>query len=304
MLTGSMQYLGFTVGQALEPIAAFLAPIVDKIAEWVSGNEGTTRTIFLVVLAVGALLLTLGQLVLGISSLIDGFKTIKLAMSTGWIANFGGALVSFGIGPILAIIAILAILYIAWKTNFGGIQEFVRATFGQIWNTIKDVIANVVEIFKGLFMIIEGLFTGDMGMVWNGFLKMLFSVIKIIVSVFFNLGSIIINIFIYVVNTVIGFFQNLITMIVTSIGWLIQMVDKIPGIDLGGAVHALNNVKNSALLNAKIPYISSEASGGAADFVNNVLDKIEIAISVDLDGEKVGEAVAKPLLDSIQSNGA
>lgn len=38
-LNGSMEYLKFTAGQALEPLVEYMIPIIDKVTEWISENE-------------------------------------------------------------------------------------------------------------------------------------------------------------------------------------------------------------------------------------------------------------------------
>ncbi len=46
MLEGSLKYLGFTMGQVLEPLAYALIPIIDYVQQLISNNPDTTRGIF------------------------------------------------------------------------------------------------------------------------------------------------------------------------------------------------------------------------------------------------------------------
>lgn len=69
-LNASMMYLGFTIGQAFEPILAFLIPIIDAVANWVSEHEKLTAGILVAAVAIGTLLALAGALKLA----WDGFQ--------------------------------------------------------------------------------------------------------------------------------------------------------------------------------------------------------------------------------------
>lgn len=74
MLQGSMAYLGFTVGQALEPIAYMLVPIVDAMSELITNNPDTTRGIFLLLTTLGTAAAVGGSIVLakaGFGEMLD-----------------------------------------------------------------------------------------------------------------------------------------------------------------------------------------------------------------------------------------
>jgi hypothetical protein len=71
-LNGATTYFGFTIGQALAPIAAWLAPIILSISEWISQNQGLTAGLLVTIGTVGTLLYTLGT----IGSALTGFKSL------------------------------------------------------------------------------------------------------------------------------------------------------------------------------------------------------------------------------------
>lgn len=71
MLEGSMKYLGFTIGSALEPIAVMLIPIVDKVADWVTQHEALTGKIVSGGLALGAIFAAGGGGALAINGFLD-----------------------------------------------------------------------------------------------------------------------------------------------------------------------------------------------------------------------------------------
>jgi len=93
MLNGSMKFLGFVVGQALEPLAALLIPIIDWLAEWVMLNPELVRGITEWGMILGAIFMVGGTLRLGIGAVIGDLKTLKGMNFEGL-----GAKISKGIG--------------------------------------------------------------------------------------------------------------------------------------------------------------------------------------------------------------
>jgi hypothetical protein len=77
ILEGSLKYLGFTAGQALEPLALMLVPIIDKISQWVVENEGVFRTFMLIIGVLGPVLVGLGMAVTTINGLSVAFASFK-----------------------------------------------------------------------------------------------------------------------------------------------------------------------------------------------------------------------------------
>jgi hypothetical protein len=77
ILNGSVAYLQFNIGNALEPIVSFLIPIIDKVSDWVNQNEG---------------LVTLGMTILGISAAVFAVGgSFKLAIDglSGFLLKLG-----------------------------------------------------------------------------------------------------------------------------------------------------------------------------------------------------------------------
>ena len=89
MLTGSIKYLGFVTGEALEPIVARLIPIIDKIAEWVRLHPRLTAGIVKWGTALGAIFMVGGSGILA----LEGF--IGLGQKLGFVKfNADGAIKS------------------------------------------------------------------------------------------------------------------------------------------------------------------------------------------------------------------
>lgn len=93
MLEGSMKYLGFMVGQALEPLAEALIPIVERIAEIIEKHPKLIAGFVLWGSVLGALFSTGGMLVLALNGFIElaakmGIVTMEAGKIASW--NFGG----------------------------------------------------------------------------------------------------------------------------------------------------------------------------------------------------------------------
>lgn len=192
MLNASAKYLGFTIGQALEPVIAFLIPIVDKIADWAAENPKIVAGIISLGAALGALMTVGGGLYLA----IEGFKQLGEIMGA---ARIGSALAGLSVSTpwIAAILAAAAAAgLLAWnlsqneeatdvtKKKFSELEEplnDLKDTFIDLVNTIFDsnlasedlawvtawALAVAVEGVKGAIKGFEGLLEAIMAVV-NG----------------------------------------------------------------------------------------------------------------------------------------
>ena len=167
MLEGSLKYLGFTVGQALEPIAYMLIPIVDRFAEWVSQNQRTATSIALVVGVIAPLLMLIGQVTLGLNGLlIFGKKLILTFTKIGFvIKSVAAIIVAIATLPAWAIAVIVAavvgfIAFLVWgfKGGFKKIADFFskwgkkfRSRAADIWGGVKDSLGDMLTGARSLF---------------------------------------------------------------------------------------------------------------------------------------------------------
>jgi hypothetical protein len=78
MLEGSMAYLWFSLGQALEPIAFMLVPIIDKVSEWVSENEKLVAGITKWGVILGGLMAAGGGLTLALAGVNELYDKLLL----------------------------------------------------------------------------------------------------------------------------------------------------------------------------------------------------------------------------------
>ena len=155
LLQGSMQYLKFTVGQALEPLAAYLIPIVDRISDWVQQNPELTKNAVTFAAIAGSILLIGGQIgtfAVGMSSLAKSLPVIsglKIPSFSG-LASFIASPVGAGVTAALA--ALITLGGISWKS----FKETPEA-----WEAVKDAFTGFKEseVLTDLFDSIEHFIT-------------------------------------------------------------------------------------------------------------------------------------------------
>ena len=97
-LQGSMLYLGYSVGQAMQPILEGLIPIIESISTWVSENEGLVSTMTTLALVIGGTAGVVGALTLaksGVTSFANEIKGISWT-SLGESIKSGIGIISIG----------------------------------------------------------------------------------------------------------------------------------------------------------------------------------------------------------------
>lgn len=98
LLEGSLKYLGFTVGQALEPLAAMLIPIIDGIADFVANNPKLVQSSVAFAAISGTILFIGGQIgtfivgMSGLSAAIGTLGSTSVTANTNLLALKGTAL--------------------------------------------------------------------------------------------------------------------------------------------------------------------------------------------------------------------
>lgn len=129
------------IGNAAASLGTILLPIVTQVIQKVSELIGRfqslstgTKTTILVVAGIAAVA---GPVLVAIGSIVGAVGTLSAAFSAV------GAAVGIGLGPVLLIIAAVAaavaLLYLAWTNNWGGIQEKVAA----VWAALQPAFAAI-----------------------------------------------------------------------------------------------------------------------------------------------------------------
>lgn len=247
ILQGSFKYLGFVIGQALQPVLQWLIPIVEKFTTWASENQSLAASLLVITGVLGTLLMVGGMLKLAIDGFVGAWAILP-ATATGALGSVKAAIMSFiGVlsGPLLAIIGVLVL---AWMTNFGKFKDFIKSTFDVVWEVIKGVFAGLKDIFLGVWKVIKGIFTGDFEKVWDGVVQILEGAITIIKSLLVGLVAVIGNVLMWIWNSVVAMITNSITLVLGAVKKAIEGANELlPDkwkIGTGGLDRAIQKVRD------------------------------------------------------------
>lgn len=154
-LKDELGFLARDIGTILIPIAVELIQKLRDLVSWFNGlSEEQKKTILVIVgivAAIGPLLLILGTLVSGVSAVIS-------------ILGVVGSVIGFIIAsPIALLVAAIVALFLAWKTNFLGIQDQVKA----LWELIKIKFNEGVDFLKKIGHVIIDVITAPFRNAWE-----------------------------------------------------------------------------------------------------------------------------------------
>lgn len=203
ILKSQLEELAISFGEMLMPairnIVSKIQAFVDKLNNMDEGTRQVILKIGLLVAALGPFLVVLGKSISSIGSAMKGFSSlakgigklgVKIAGSTGSITSLGSAIGAVT-GPVLAIVAVIAVLVAAfkhlWETN-DGFRENIIGT----WNTIKETVSGfcqgIVDRLNSLGFEFQNI-TEVIKAVWDGFCNLLapvfegaFSIISTVLS--------------------------------------------------------------------------------------------------------------------------
>lgn len=137
------------IGTAFLPVIRDLSMWLGNLAMKFNALDPSTRktivTIGLIVLAIGTVLLVGGALIMFISGLVTAFGVLSAAGITL------GAVIAFLTSPITLVIAAVAFLAWAWKTNFLGMKDSAKLFVDAIkrgFNSVKEKFAEVKQKCK------------------------------------------------------------------------------------------------------------------------------------------------------------
>ncbi len=149
-----------SLGQLTEPLFNFITAnlpliigVITQIGEAFTNLSPTFQIVITVIAGIAA---ALGPLLVILGTIISAIGAVVSAIST-----IAGALAGVAITPLLlkiaAVVAVVVValtaaasaayvLYQAWKTNFGGIQDFSLAA----WTTIKSAVSTAMAFIYGI----------------------------------------------------------------------------------------------------------------------------------------------------------
>jgi hypothetical protein len=234
-LSEQFQKLRERLEPIIEQIGAFLAPIIEKVVDFVRKNTGTVKAFF-AVLAGAAVLAMIAALV--------------------------GAIVSL-FSPVVLIIGGIALLVAAFKHAYDTSETFrdviaaafdtVKVLIGIAMDAIRPIIQGLADTFEGVVRLVKGLVNGDFKEVVGG-LK----------DIFLGMISTVIAQFLAMPRMMLGALRTGLSKIGTSLAnFGRDLVSKI----VGGITSAAGSI-GSAILGA-IP--GGGAIGGLIGGVKNIL---------------------------------
>ena len=125
---------GAKIGTMLLPYALQAVEVIRNLVTWFTNLSPGVMTTILVVAGLAA---AIGPLIFIVGTLITSFTAILPVITTVGAA-IGGMML-----PIAAIIAVIAILALAWKNNWGGIQEKTKAAIEFVKGVIQAGLAAI-----------------------------------------------------------------------------------------------------------------------------------------------------------------
>ncbi len=218
-----------------------MAPAMDLITDKLYGIiEGvmnlppdTQMVIGITVLGgeiLGQILGGLGQIalaVMGLNMLFPGLGATIAAQGGGIIGTFKAIGIAIaGIGApffivVAAIVAVVAGMYLAWKSNFLGMQTTVK----NFIDGIKQWFSGIISWFSGILMVLVGIFTGDFEKVKEGFKKIFQGMFDWLVGGFKAAFNMIVGI----ITGALKIVYNIIKVLIDGLIWVINAVGKVSG---------------------------------------------------------------------------
>ena len=205
---------------------AFL-PVMDFFTNLPEGVKLAIGGLVLLLSIIGMVLFLVGSLALGIGSLMALFAGIGGTATTGaagagifstGLTALGGAIgaiitvISACLVPILLIIGALALLWLAWQTNFANIRGFAETVF----EAIGKIFEGIVDIFQGALDIIFGLIEMDGEKIMGGFGKIFDGIYKIVVE---GVGAIIVGFLAFTARVIV----ETIKLVLGVISWFAKL---------------------------------------------------------------------------------
>lgn len=249
-LKSAMEGLGRSIQVAGASLGKYFIPFVQSAIDLVQGwtdkfnslSESSKQMVVIIgtiVAAIGPILLIVGKLITGISSLMTAMST--LSGLSAILAPVGTVLSGF-VAPIVAILAAIGVLVVAWQTDFNGMRETVSSVFESIqsivssvmtivqsvvttvlgivvslwqnnfanmqgivtaaFNTIQSTLENAFTVIEDIFAIFANLFTGNWSGLWESVKKLLNDQWVLITSLLGNFLNLIIQLIVGIVGGV------------------------------------------------------------------------------------------------------
>ena len=145
----------------LQVLDKFMIPFFNFVTSLSPELQSLIGVFVLFGFGIGSVLSLLGQIGLG----IFGLQTLFPGLGAAMIALFSNPVTL----AILAVIALIALLVVAWATDFAGL----RSTINKFVDVISSAVEGIIEVFLGLTDFIVGVFTADWETAFGGIERIL-----------------------------------------------------------------------------------------------------------------------------------
>lgn len=222
ILKSQLEELAISFGEilmsAIRSIVSHIQGFIDKLNGMDESQKKAIITIGLVVAAIGPLLVIIGMVISkvgvamqGFVKLAGAFNKIKAAASAG-TGIFGklGAAISGVSAPVLAVVAVIAVLVAAfvhlWNTN-EGFREAILGT----WEKIKTTVSNFVEGIRERLAAL-GISFSDIAetikAIWNGLCAVLAPIFEGAFNAIANVLQTVLGVITGILDVFIGLFTG------------------------------------------------------------------------------------------------
>ncbi len=224
--SGLFELIGVTLQVLFLPIALLLLEVLLPLMEWFMNLPPEIQLVIGAVTLLAAaffmIMMVVGQVLLGVGGLIlflgGGTFSAGIVVAGGLITSLVTVLGTILI-PIGIIIAILAILALAWFTNFAGIQQAV----GKAIEAIIGMFGGLLKIIEGVMDIVFGILELDAEKVFGGFEKIVDGAINGIIK---NFGKLLIIIVGFAIDAAVALVKMAFDSFVGITMWFL----KLPGL--------------------------------------------------------------------------
>lgn len=146
LLNGSMSYLKFTVGQALEPLATQLIPIVDRLSEIVQQNPDLVAGFVKWGIVIGTVLMVVGQLGTALLGLVGLKESLQLI---GNLFKIMGANVKLAITNVKLLATAFKALSLTAKIGLLGVIGGIILALTWLWK-MGEAMGGIGELGKSV----------------------------------------------------------------------------------------------------------------------------------------------------------
>jgi hypothetical protein len=171
-LNSSLAYMQFTIGQALEPIAEWLAVWVDKLSTLISDHPVLAKWLFIIAGVIGGILFLLGTWVLASTGIVTMFRNIGSIV--GWLGtmmkgttistiSLSTAMKALVASSIIGGIILVGLWIYELQKKMGGLVEFFWSFVRGMLRVFTILGAAILGIFSEVFNFIK---KGWNGVIW------------------------------------------------------------------------------------------------------------------------------------------